>query len=133
MNKNSVPANPAPPLKSQSRIVSFEYCEIWFCGDKVVVDSRVALPDLKLREFATCEVMWLEAPCDECFSDDGFDVARPLGAIESPMSVMGEASRRQGSRRQTAPELRGGLLKLSVMTSCILALRHRPGPPWFLP
>jgi hypothetical protein len=61
VNKNSDPANPANPLKSQSRIVSFESCEIWFCGEKVVVDSRVPLPDLKLREFARPRILFEDA------------------------------------------------------------------------
>jgi hypothetical protein len=61
VNKNSDPANPANLLKSQSRIVSFESCEIWFCGDKVVVDSRVPLPDLKLREFARPRILFEDA------------------------------------------------------------------------
>jgi hypothetical protein len=60
-NDKSDPANPVHPLKSQSRMVSFESCDIWFCGDKVVVDSRVPLPDLKLREFARPRILFEDA------------------------------------------------------------------------
>ncbi len=54
--------DPAGLVKSQSRIVSFEGSEIWFCGGKVVVDSRVPLPELKLREFARPRIVF-EAAC----------------------------------------------------------------------
>jgi hypothetical protein len=49
---NSFPADPAYPLKSQSRIIFFAGCEIWFCNERVVMDSVFPLPDLTLREFA---------------------------------------------------------------------------------
>ena len=60
-NDKSDPANPVHPLKTQSRIVCFESCEIWVCGEKVVVDSRVPLPDLKLREFARPRILFEDA------------------------------------------------------------------------
>jgi hypothetical protein len=53
--------DPASLLKSQSRIVSFECCQIWFCGDQVVLDSLVALPDLQLREFARPRITFGDA------------------------------------------------------------------------
>ena len=52
----------ANALKEQSRIVSYKGCEIWFCGDKVVVDSHVPLPDFKLREFARPRIIF-EGAC----------------------------------------------------------------------
>jgi hypothetical protein len=55
-------SDPANALKSQSRIVSFEDCEIWCCGDKMIVDSRVPLSDLKLREFARPRIIF-EGAC----------------------------------------------------------------------
>ena len=54
--------DPANALKRQSRIVSFQGGEIWFCGDKVVVDSRVPLLDLKLRQFARPRIIF-EGAC----------------------------------------------------------------------
>jgi Circularly permutated YpsA SLOG family len=51
-------ADPASLLKAQSRLVSFESCQIWFHGDNVVVDSRVPLPDLSLREFARPRILF---------------------------------------------------------------------------
>jgi hypothetical protein len=49
-------------LKRQSRVVCFEGCEIWFHGDQVVVDSRLPLPDFKLREFARPRILF-EGQC----------------------------------------------------------------------
>lgn len=50
------PNDPARLLKGESRIVSFGCCEVWFLGQKVIVDSQILLPDLKLREFARPKV-----------------------------------------------------------------------------
>ena len=61
MNR-SIPVDQDLGLKAQSRIVCFESCEIWFCGDKMVVDSRLPLPDLKLREFARPRIIF-EGAC----------------------------------------------------------------------
>lgn len=63
----------------------------------------------------------LEAPWWR-FVVHGFEFTRPLGAAESPISVMGELAGSLGrSRRQTPSEAREGPLSLSVVTSCILA------------
>lgn len=36
-------------------------CEVWFCGDKVVVDSCLPLEDLKVREFARPRIVFERA------------------------------------------------------------------------
>ncbi len=60
--ENSIAADPASSLKEQSRIISFEGCEIWLCEEKVVVDSRVPLPDFTVREFARPRI-YFESAC----------------------------------------------------------------------
>jgi hypothetical protein len=54
--------DPAEPLKSKSRIVAFERCEVWFWDDKVIIDAEVPLTDFKLREFGRPRMLF-EGAC----------------------------------------------------------------------
>ena len=61
MSRNEwVPSDAAAELKAQSRIFSYTGCEIWICGDNVIVDAQWPLPDLTVREFARPRVYFQE-------------------------------------------------------------------------
>jgi hypothetical protein len=52
--------DPAKLLKAQSKIIRIGPCEIWSCGEDLVLDSTIPLPDLVVCEFARPRVWFAE-------------------------------------------------------------------------